>query len=402
MVVNTPKADSSGEQNAGMASTRKWRIIAALVIMTIMFYLLYKQSQSSRTRRENQRAGASQGGPFSRLLGGIFDFNRSGDSDLVRDAGLGASAGGVVPRHAPSESPGMPDMGLEKETDDSLLQLVKDLKDAGFTLHGQTRCRWTKVQRDLFGDRDAEARKALESMYVECLTNEMCPNIRGYPTWVSGNRQFGGFQPPNKLRLMAKEMAQEEPRQMLQAAPEPLDANIPDAKHNEDIPKTLTPEMAKEMFHSMLKDMRANESNSVDAAVESNRSGAGVAIDPGVDKADCKDGVKKENLRGVSAYAPLNVPSMPGTAPMNLNLQHADYQNAQGNVPRTAFQNHEPMADVARQVITSFQNLSEHANRDPNAASYSQSRLPHASDITTGEAMADKRVPIQMQPGSGE
>lgn len=375
-------------------------------------YILYRAS-SQRRRNESQK-GASQGGPLSRMLGGILGFDRSGDSKLVRDAGPGASAGGVVPRHAGNNYPGMADSNLEQETEEDMVRLVQDLKDAGFTLHGQSKCRWTIVQRDMFGDRSSKARKLLESIYVECVTHEMCPNIRAYPSWVSGNRTFSGFQPPSKLRLMAKEMKQEQPRQMLQMAPEPLDSNIPDAKHNEDIPTTMTPDMAKAMFYQMMKDVKHNESNSEVAAVESDRSGAGIAINTAgppdnttkdttekEDGDDCVGGVKKENARGVSAYAPLNVPDMPGTAPMNLDLQHSDFQNRQGNVPRAALENHEPMAEVARQVVTSFQNLREHANRDPNASAISQTRYPHAADITTGETMADKRVPIQMQPGAG-
>lgn len=425
VALSTPSLnpEPTSEEKKIVSSGRKWRILAALVVMAIMFYLLYRQSSSRRPER--QRGGANQGGPFSRLLGGIRDFDASGDSNLVRDDGPGGSAAGIVPRKS-GDTNGMPDVGLEKETEESLLELVKDLKKAGFTLQGKTNCRWTKVQRDMFGDRKSKARKELESIYIECLTSEMCPNIRGYPTWVSNNRQFGGFQPPNKLRLMAKEMKQEHPKAMLQGAAEPLDTNIPDAKHNEDIPQPLTPEMARKMFYEMMKDMRANESNSEVAAVESNRSGAGVSINPkgdigiGAVTDDAKHHLnvhivkgedehqigdqehvftgRKENVRGVSAYAPLNVPDMPGTAPMNLDLQHHDFQTKQGNVSRAAFQNHEPMEDITKQVVTSFQNLNEHARRDPNASSISQTRYPHAADVSTGEPLADKRIPVVKQP----
>lgn len=420
--MNSVQADNTAVTNANTehtpdekavisaaASRRKWKILAGIVIIGVMFYLLYKQSKKNKTRSERQ--GGTDSGPFSRLLGGIVDFDRSGDSRLVRDA-ESPSAGGIVPRKT-GVTPGMPSMGLENETDETLFKLAKDLKEAGFTIYGRTQCRWTKVQRDMFGDIGAKARKELESMYVECVTSEMCPNVKGYPTWISGDRQFGGFQPPAKLRLMAKEMSIKEPRQMLQAAPVPLTENIPDEKHNADIPKTLTPEMAKTMMYEMLKDMRANESASEIAAVESDRSGAGVSINPtgGVGigaKVETEDEQtetstpKKENARGVSAYAPLAVPDMPGTAPMNLDVQQADFQNIQGNVPRVAVQNHDASAAVARQVVQSFNNLENNAHRDPNASAFSQVREPHSVSITTGETLADRRVPFETQPGSGQ
>lgn len=419
-VVSVPQAQPTEENAAVVAeaqtSRRKWKIIAAVVIMAIMFYLLYKQSRvngrSSNSRSEGQQ-GADQGGPFSRLLGGIIGFDRSGDSKLARDAGPGASAGGIVPRHA-GESDGMADPELEKETDASLLLLAKNLKAAGFTLMGKTQCRWTKVQREMFGDRDSAARRELESMYVECLTNDMCPGVRGYPTWTAKNRQFPGFQPPDKLRKMAEELSKQESRPMLVGAPEPLEENIPDAQHNADIPAVFTPEMARKMFYEMLKENRANNNAVDEAAIEADRSGAGVSINPtgslGVGAkvdvvSETGDNTKltgrKENVRGVSMYAPLNVPDMPGTAPMNLDMQHADYQSAQGNLPRTAFQNHSPMAEIAQQVIMSLNNLREQVGRNPDASTFSQTRYPHSSEITTGEGLADKRIPVIQQPGSG-
>lgn len=417
-VVAPPTGDSieaNNETKIKSSKSRRFKIIASVIFGAMFLVILYI---SLRNKKENQ-SGASEGGPLSRLLGGILGFNRDGDAKLVRDSGPGASAGGVVPRH-PGANNQMPDFGLEKETDSSLAELAKTLKDTGFTLQGVSHCKWTKVQREMFGNREAPARKILESMYIECRGEDMCPGIQGYPSWVRGDRKWAGFQPPQKLRAMANEMKKLDPTPMLQGAPEPLSENIPDAKHNAEIPKQLTPEMAKEMMYKMAQEIAAGKSAGEVAAVESDRSGAGVSLDSGssgavaaaaaaaaagaaVEEVEEKQEPatgKKEYARGVSAYAPLNVPDMPGTAPMNLNMQHPDFQTRQGNVPRAAFQNHEPMAELARQVIQSFNNLSEHAHRDPNASSYSQTRMPHSSDITTGDPLADKRVPVNQNPST--
>jgi hypothetical protein len=425
VVVAPPAAQVVNEQEVASQRRRRMRIIAGVILGGIMLYLLYR---SMKRTKENQ-TGSTEGGPLSRLLGGILGFDRSGDSRIVRDAGPGPSAAGVVPRH-PGVANQMPDFGLEKETDESLAQLAQKLKNAGFTLQGVSHCKWTKIQREMFGAREAKARKILESIYIECRGEDMCPGLSGYPSWVRGDRKWAGFQPPAKLRAMATEMEKLDPTPMLQGAPEPISENIPDAKHNAEIPEQLTPEMAKDMMYQMAKDLRAGASAGEVAAVESDRSGAGVPVSTsggvGVGaettapaapasgpnlgqvapagaagaqtKPPCKEGIKKEYARGVSAYAPLNVPDMPGTAPMNLDLQHADFQNRQGNVPRAAQDNHAPMAELARQVVQSFNNLSEHAHRDPMASSFSQTRLPHSADITTGDPLADKRLPVPQNP----
>lgn len=420
--VALPSATQAvSQEEIAMQRRRRMRIIAGVILGSIMLYLLYRSMKSSKEKQ----TGSTEGGPLSRMLGGIFGFNRSGDSQLVRDSGPGASAAGVVPRH-PGLSNQMPDFGLEQETEESLANLAQKLKDVGFTLQGVSHCKWTKIQRDMFGARESNARKILESIYIECRGEDMCPGLSGYPTWVRNDRKWAGFQPPAKLRAMATEMEKLDPTPMLQGAPEPLDENIPDAQHDAEIPEQLTPEMARKMMYQMAKELRAGASAGEIAAVESDRSGAGVSVDTkggvgvgaegangpnlgsatieeipeeeGTKKPKNTGGVKKEYARGVSAYAPLNVPDMPGTAPMNLDLQHPDFQTMQGNVPRAAQENHAPMAELARQVIQSFNNLSEHAHRDPMAASFSQTRLPHSSDITTGDALTDKRIPAPQNP----
>lgn len=424
-VEQQQEPERTGDNQAPGALTRsprsKWKVIAAVVIGVFALFLLYRtlSKSGSKEKSAGQRGGASAGGPFSRLLGGIVDFDRSGNAQLERDAGPGDRDGGPVPRKS-GVIPGMPSTGAEKETEASLLQLAERLKKNNFTLQGVSHCYWTKVQREMFGDRESSARKVVESIYIECRSQELCPGLKGYPTWVRGDRKWGGFQTPENLRNMCAEMEQKEERGMLQMAPEPVEENLPDEKHNAVAPKLLTPEMARQMMAQMLKDMQANESGNETAGVESDRSADILTPDAapsGADAVDyagstaregaagCKEGsggVKKEFARGVSAYAPLNVPDMPGTAPMNLMLQHPDFQSMQGNAPRAAYQNHAPTPNITEQMVRSFDNLMEQAQRNPRTSSYSQTRMPHSLDITTGDALADKRVPIREQPGSGK
>lgn len=443
--ANVQEVEQEAQAVVASAKGRRLKLFLMLLAGAIILYFVYRfvfaRKNKNNMRGELQEGGADDGSTFSRTLGGIIDFDRSGDSHLVRDSGPGSSAGGRIPRFA-AGAPRMPDAGLRKETAAALHNLAKQLKQANFTIQGQLQCPATRNQLDMFGPRGSAARSVIESIYIECRDAQLCPNIRAYPTWVSGDRRWEGFHPPNQLRNIANEMAQQQTRPMLQAPAEPNEVNLPDAQHLGETPRQMDPDMAKKMAYQILKEKKANAAAGQGAAIESDRSGAGVQVDPttgsnignvngdpkeGQGGTGCLDGAqteamhaeedehftdgpeyassgkaRKEFVRGVTAFAPLNVPDMPGTAPMNLNVQHADFQNMQGNEPRASFENHEPMAELSRQVISSFNNLREHAARNPNAALYSQQRMPHSADITTGEAFYDKRVPYHMNPGSGE
>ena len=84
---------------------------------------------------------------------------------------------------------------------------------------------------------------------------------------------------------------------------------------------------------------------------------------------------------------------MPGTAPFVLRQEQHDDQTRQGNAPRASSENHNPTPALANQHIAGFLQEENHVStRNVNADSYSVKRFPHSSDITTGEAFADKTV----------
>jgi hypothetical protein len=332
----------------------------------------------------------------------------------------------------------MPDRALADETEETMMNLAEALQKSGFKVMGVTHCYWTKVQRNMFGDKESPARQLLErNLYVECRGDELCPGVMNYPTWMRGDLKWEGYQPPAKLREMIREASQVEPRQMLKGPAEPNEVNIPDAKHLGSTDSKQVPEQVTSSdIYNVLRNMKANEFADLVAKVESDRTGAGIEygtisqlektssgsgskttlmqqgegkglispMNKEIQQEEAMHGTKrieirKENVRGVSAYASLNVPDMPGTAPMNLDLEHADFQNKQGNIPRASFENHEPKRELARQMVAQFNNAVEHAVRDPNASSYSQTRMEHSADITTGDALAEKRVPYEMNQG---
>lgn len=92
------------------------------------------------------------------------------------------------------------------ETPASMLKVAKDLKEKGYVLWGVSTCRYTVYQRIMFGDEKSEARKIIESLYVECRDMmTQCPGIRVFPTWIhkpSGNHAAEGCLSMEELRNM--------------------------------------------------------------------------------------------------------------------------------------------------------------------------------------------------------
>lgn len=84
----------------------------------------------------------------------------------------------------------------DNETPESMLKLAKEIEESGLQVFGVTQCGWTAKQREMFGGRDSEARKIFERVYIECTTREMCPDIKGYPTWKYGLQVFPGAKSP--------------------------------------------------------------------------------------------------------------------------------------------------------------------------------------------------------------
>lgn len=308
---------------------------------------------------------------------------------------------------------------LATENSDSMLRLALGLKEAGVRLKGVSQCRFTQIQREAFGGRDSEARKVIESIYTECRSRDMCPNIRGYPTWTLNDRQWPGNRNANALRAILSEARVTNTRPMLQGPSEPQIEEIPDAQHTEqtgdqEIPPVVTAEVEARMaaneedgaYADAVAELESSKTAKITSETAESKTTSG-GTDPAKEGGASPFGnggfladnevtvkpVKKENVRGVSNFPPLNTPDMPGTAPFVLWQEKHEDQTRQGNAPRASTENHQPTPSIMKQHLDTFDNEKVHvATRDPNADSYSLKKFPHSADITTGEAFADKTI----------
>jgi len=380
------------------------KVFFAVILGAIMLYLLYSLLLRPTERTERAAAedttGASGG---SAAPGGWLK------TTLASLLGIPVAKAAANTRGAQGGAPGAPaadgDKGNYDLSPEDALALAKRLRAAGFQIKGQSWCPATQAQRALFGPRDWEARKEIEAIYTECRGPGVCPNVKSIPAWESGNRQFVGFQSAARLHKMCDEMEQTPKKAMIQAAADPQDADEPDTANGEDnpaMPQDLPPDQAKAMLLRMLRDIDANQkaTNMADQIAATADAGAAEGggsscqDDEGQDaEALVAEGARRELARGVSAYAPLNVPDMPGTAPMALNVNHHDHQMMQGNIPRVGTSGHQPTEPLMRQLVASFANLQqEAATRAPMNSTYSQTRDAHSRSITTGEAFTPKSL----------
>ena len=414
-----------GSEPAPMAVKKRgsWRntiiiIILIISIMAILYYHVYsKEKQEAREEKaevEKERA-VDKAMNYARMMLGMEVMKKSKAVVPVVTGGMHSTQ---------SENT----RAVVTENSDSMLKLAIGLRDSGMKLKGVSQCRFTQIQREAFGGRDSEARKVIESIYTECRSRDMCPNIRGYPTWTLNDRQWPGNRSANALRAMLSEAKTTNMKSMLQGPSEPVIEMVPDAQHAE---QTGDEELSAEAAVALLNQIKTkDESDEYGDAVGEIESGkiANVAASAGVvipvPEIESKKlggfdaaanggtmpfvmggfvadtvttsppmGVKKENVRGVSNFAPLNVPDMPGTAPFVLRQEQHDDQTRQGNAPRASSENHMATVGVAGQHIAGFLQEETHVStRNINADSYSLKRFPHASDITTGEAFADKTI----------
>jgi hypothetical protein len=383
----------------------KITILLACVLAAVCLWLIFRNVRKERQMAEKYGAELDTSFPGdmnalaarrSRLLGGIDAFGADGTA-MTRGARGESRPMGTAP----------------PESDESLFQLAQKLKDSGFKLMGVSYCRPTQAQREMFGGRGSRGRKVLESIYTECRTAEACPGVRAYPTWVRGNEMFAGKRGPVQLRAMLKNTKHIPPRTMLQGAPEPLEENLPDAQHEANVPRQRTPDdmsaygvSAKEIA----RQVRLNDANNVAAALEAgkldpyNEEGGEDADDEGGESGgaeNAKGGRKREFARGVSNFPPLNAPFMPGTEPFQLDISRADHQTMQGNVPRAAVGDRVPSASILNQVVSAFEHAANDATqRSEGSSSYSETRLPHSRQITTGEGMDTFTNPDRLPPGA--
>jgi hypothetical protein len=403
---------------------RSWRsvlmIALALFGLALLAYYFFG--------RERETGAPVEGAPRARrsllgtLLGGLRGFGADGEAEVDDEM-----AAALASRQAG------PNTMLAAESPDSLLRLAQRLRDSGMQLKGVSQCLHTRLQREAFGGRDSEARKILESLYTECRSEKQCPNIRGYPTWTLGDNRWPGNRSANNLRELVTQAEQLNPRRMLQAPAEPQAENFPDAQHVERGPAD-DEQLADDMVAQLIE---ADAYGDAVAEIESNKEGAASAgaaaatttpaptggANPAVAggaaagaagggfapdgsatleneaaapaKRPRRAAAKKENVRGVSNYPPLNVPVMPGTAPFLLDMEYHDDQTRQGNVPRASAENPAPTAGLVQQQVQALEPLAAHLARAPGAATVAQNRYPQAADISTGDPFADKTVYVE-------
>ena len=342
------KAD---EQKALASRNRKLMFSAAIAGISLAILIGYAWQRKNACANSEDQKGKE-------VVQRSFQFDKSGDIKGAQPAIL---------------------------SEDELLKLAKDAKDAGLVVQGVTQCGWTRKQREMFGDASSQARKAFESIYVECRSREMCPNVRGYPTWSRGDQMFPGFKDVDKIRELIKEVGPLPVQQQVRGASEPNEANIPDVK-----PTVKSAPLPQEI----------KAEDDVNLAEQTLHGGSGSKTGDKVEDQDAEEQkddkeTKKENVRGVSNYPPLNVPDMPGTKPMTIDNSHVKNQWNQGNIPRQALDNPDLKKQIAEQMASTFQQIAYDASRDPADAAYSAARLPQSARISTGDALDDKRIYVE-------
>lgn len=341
------KAD---EQKALASRNRKLMFSAAIAGVSLAILIGYAWQRKNSCSAEPQKGDAQD------VVQRSFQFDSSGDIKGAKPAIL---------------------------SEDDLLKLAKEAKEAGLVVQGVTQCGWTRKQREMFGGASSQARKVFESMYIECRSRDMCPNVRGYPTWTRGDQMFPGFKDVDKIRELIKEVGPLPVQQQLRGAAEPNEANIPDVK----------PTVKSAALPQVIKDQ-----DNVNLAEQALHTGSGSKTGGAVEDQGAREDeeeTKKENVRGVSNYPPLNVPDMPGTKPMTINNSHVVNQWDQGNIPRQALDNPEPKEEIAAQMASTFQQIAYDASRDPGDAAFSAARLPQSSHITSGDPLDDKRIYVE-------
>lgn len=264
-----------------------------------------------------------------------------------------------------------------------LLDLAKRAKKAGLKIQGVSQCGWTKRQREMFGGAGDEARKTIEEIYVECRSRDMCPGIRGYPTWVKDGKQFPGFKDANSLVEILKELESSQQDEMLKMPAVPENTVVIEEIKEEE-PEEKATEPAKEEKREVEIPVKTAEPVKTPEKPKLPQDETPQEIDT--------TNSTVEKARGVSSFPPMNVPAMPGTQSWHIEESHAHNQNLQGNTPRLVGDQRAPVADVARQMASTFQQMAHDAARDPESASFADNQLPQSANVSSGDATADKRI----------
>lgn len=391
----------------------------------------------------------------------------------------------------------------EKVDTRAMLALAKNLRNNGFKMLGVTQCGWTKHQRDAFGERGTESRKALEDIYVECHTMDMCPGVQGYPTWQHepSGQMFPGFRDADGLNTLLAE-AKNLPKKSKQELPEPEKPKIEiiddgegmDEKEAEESENTaaIETQIANDIAESKGRVQRAKAAlkringkrpllMAQDKApelpvIDEDIQGGDMIVDYEIDDCSCSDHeemeeetgstglpygdidlmneavdieqpgeveekveeleqiveepvetktaatrlrrrnatvnattkkisskntstTKKtpraEKMRGVSVFPPLNVPVMPGTAPLDIastGMSYEQDQERQGNFPRESADDMIASPSIINQLQASFAAIAESQKRSNESSLFADANLPQSVTISTGNPMEDKSV----------
>lgn len=294
----------------------------------------------------------------------------------------------------PKEGDGAPPPSAASE--EELLDLAKRLKKHGIKVYGVTPCGWTKRQRDLFGNRESPARKLMETIYTECRSPSDCPGIMGYPTWKHGEKSFPGFKTPEDLESMIEEVKaskKEAPAKVHKKRVEVMEV-IEEESDGEPVVSNTGVTIEE------LPEEEENEEEQEEVApvvVEKKEEPKPVIVKK---RRVVKKKARVEHARGVSEYAPLAIPDMPGTGVFEPDVSRAQEQTAQGNIPRQALENNDPVAHIANQFTQSYQQVASDETRSTDTAAVNEAKLPHSATISTGDAFQDKRLPVKKRTDS--
>lgn len=416
----------------------------------LAYYFLGREKSEARSDRANGEPTKRKSFVTS-LLGGLKGFDKNGDAELDEDMTktLAVRRDGVNTMLSNENSNSL--LHLAKRIRDSGLRL-KGVSQCRFTqiqreAFGDRDSPARKIIESIY----TECRNIVKTdASGKEVTVSSCPNIHGYPTWTLNDKHWPGNRSHNALRALVTEVEQLNPEPMLQGASEPQIENIPDAIHVETTgDEILTTELIKKMQKRIVEEDESNDYGNAVAEVEARKeatihlrtngtttpspttggadpaveggaaagAGGGFAPDqlrleaasaeqiaedaPGEEdkpkgRTPRRRAAKKENVRGVSNYPPLNVPDMPGTNVFVLDAEMHDDQTRQGNVPRASEENDKATPGVLNQHLsTMLPEMTHVATRVPGASQISQNRYPHSSDITTGDAFSDKTIYVE-------
>lgn len=313
------------------------------------------------------------------------------ESDIKSDEKAKKIAKSMIER---DEEPAAPPAASEEE----LLDLAKRLKKHGIKVYGVTPCGWTKRQRDMFGARDSPARKVMESLYTECRSPDVCPGVMGYPTWKHGEHSFPGFKNVSDLEEIISEVKNKKrataPRvhkkrvEVMEVVEEVSD------EEEEDVVVQQEPTITIEE----IQDDEEDNTNESDQVVEDTPPAEPTPVATPVVKKKVRTVRKKtrvEKARGVSEFAPLAVPDMPGTSVFEPSVSRAQEQSQQGNIPHQSLEQPDPVIDIVNQFTQSYEQVASDEKRNPDTAAVNEAKLPQSATISTGDALEDKRLPIK-------